>query len=90
MRAGMIGQITLVIFMVAGLAATASAAPPPKDPAGATNVKNVDEPGRVPYQAFAEFSTSGCNVATDCANFNLGTDPDYGFPSVMVFDAPAR
>lgn len=43
-------------------------------------VKNVDEPGRTPYEVYVEFSVFRCSF--NCTNF---TD----FDPVFLFDAPA-
>jgi hypothetical protein len=44
-------------------------------------VKNVDEPGRIPYEECIEFSVIGCS-SLNCSNYNsLGT--------VSLFDGPA-
>lgn len=43
-------------------------------------VKNVDEPGRQPYQAYIEFSQASCSF--NCSNF-------VSFGSIRLFDGPA-
>ena len=77
----MIGRLSFAIVAAVGIATNAPAAPPPKDQGGASTVKNVDEPGRVPYRAYLEFNSAGC-ISADCANFN------YLDFSNVAFDAP--
>jgi len=69
------------LALVAAILSTAALLPVQEAAAAAALVKNVDEPGRQPYEAWVEFyPTIGCSF--NCSNFNT-------FGSVIVFDAPA-
>ena len=73
--ATLIGKIALGVLLTLGIAAVTpmNDAAAQKNQGGVALMKNVDEPGRLPYRAYMEFTmAAGCNAATDCANFVSG------------------
>jgi hypothetical protein len=73
---GMLTVASIVAGIVAGplLAAAVKAA----------LIKNVDEPGRLPYEAHATFQPAGC-ISSDCSSFiTNGTTLKFNLPASPV------